>query len=195
MGVPVCDGHGFGTCASRGGVSAAQRDRASVCTGFSCRAGGVGTPGDLPEKRLGGRYDASARAYSFLMRLMAEPAANALAARSDFMMKIHAFCRRISIVRSRWRCLRRWPAAAEDILRAVFRSLRGFRRMNSSSVRRCVWRCVCCRRRSHRSRRFRRPAASRIRVISARYSGSITAHRRVVTAPAERKPSGFLKSF
>ncbi|WP_294477276.1 AraC family transcriptional regulator [uncultured Victivallis sp.] len=46
------------------------------------------------EKRLGGRYDASARAYSFLMRLMAEPPANALAARSDFMMKIHAFCRK-----------------------------------------------------------------------------------------------------
>ena len=46
------------------------------------------------EKRLGGRYDASACAYSFLMRLLAEPPVNAPSGQSDFMQKIHEFCRR-----------------------------------------------------------------------------------------------------
>lgn len=46
------------------------------------------------EKRLGGRYDASARAYSFLMRLLAEPPVNAPSGQSEFMMKIHEFCRK-----------------------------------------------------------------------------------------------------
>lgn len=46
------------------------------------------------EKRLAGRYDASARAYSFLMTLMAEPAAGASPEGGDFMTRIHDFCRR-----------------------------------------------------------------------------------------------------
>lgn len=46
------------------------------------------------EKRLAGRYDASARAYSFLMSLMAEPALSAPARGEDFMARVHAFCRK-----------------------------------------------------------------------------------------------------
>lgn len=46
------------------------------------------------EKRLGGRYDASARAYSFLMRLMAEPPVSASSGTGEFMMRIHDFCRK-----------------------------------------------------------------------------------------------------
>lgn len=46
------------------------------------------------EKRLAGRYDASARAYSFLMTLLAEPPAGASPGAGDFMARIHDFCRR-----------------------------------------------------------------------------------------------------
>lgn len=46
------------------------------------------------EKRLAGRYDASARAYSFLMHLMAEPPISAPSGNNEFMTKIHDFCRR-----------------------------------------------------------------------------------------------------
>jgi len=46
------------------------------------------------EKRLGDRYDASARAYSFLMPLLAAPPIESLSGDEDFMARIHDFCRK-----------------------------------------------------------------------------------------------------